>query len=103
MAILRVVEGGVQFAVRAQPKASRNRVAGLVGDRVKVAVTARVTWAGIILAVEQVVAEAFGVRESAVAVVGGLTSRDKVVRIRDLSAEEAERRWNRIAKGLKRS
>jgi len=96
MLALGAVEGGVQLAVRAQPKASRNAVVGLRGERLKIAVTAAPEGGKANRAVEEVLADALGVRPSAVAVVLGQASRDKVVCIRGLSVEEVRGRLERI-------
>jgi len=81
--------GGVLIPLRAQPKASRCAVVGLLGQRLKVAVTAAPAGGKANRAVEEVVADALRVRRSAVAVVAGHTSRDKVVRVSGLSPKEA--------------
>jgi len=98
MLALSAIDGGVQFPVRAQPKASRNAVVGLHAGRLKVAVTAAPTGGKANEAVEKVIAKALGVRPSAVAVVVGHASRDKVVRVGGLAADEARRRLESILK-----
>ena len=92
MLTVRAVDGGVEFRVRAQPKASRNEVVGLHGDALKVAVTAAPTGGKANRAIERALAKAFGVRPSAVDVVAGQTSRDKTARISGLGAAEARKR-----------
>ena len=91
MLALSAIDGGVQFPVRAQPKASRNAVVGLHGGRLKVAVTAAPTGGKANEAVEKVIAKALGIRPSAVSVVVGHASRDKVVRVSGLSIEAARK------------
>lgn len=93
---LKVVDGGVRFAVRAQPKASRDRVVGVHGEALKVAVTAAPTRGKANKAIEKVIAEAMGVRASAVTVVSGQTSRDKAVHIDGLGEQEARTRLARL-------
>ena len=95
MVTMRAAGGGVQLAVRAQPKASREAVVGPHGDALKVAVTAAPTGGKANKAIEKVLAKAFGVRPSAVAVVSGRSSRDKLVRIDGLSLDEARKRLAR--------
>jgi len=89
---LKSVEGGVQLSIRAQPKASRNGLVGLHGDRLKVAVTAAPARGKANRALAEVLAHALGVRASAVRVVAGEHSRDKTVRIEGLSVAETRRR-----------
>ena len=87
---------GVRIVVRAQPKASRSGVVGRLGRRLKVAVTAAPTGGKANAAVEEVLADALGVRRSAVAVVAGQASRDKVVHVTGLSVKEAAERLTKI-------
>ncbi|HUT33256.1 MAG TPA: DUF167 domain-containing protein [Planctomycetota bacterium] len=86
---LSATRDGVRIAVRAQPKASRCEVVGRLGMRLKVAVTAAPTGGKANRAVEEVLADALGVRRSAVAIVAGQGSRDKVVHVSGLSLDEA--------------
>jgi len=92
MPVVTACEGGVHLGVRAQPRASRNAIVGRLGDRLKVAVTAAPASGKANEALAAVLAEALGVRRSAVAVVAGHASRDKVVRVGGLEPEETRRR-----------
>ncbi|MBM4033277.1 MAG: DUF167 domain-containing protein [Planctomycetes bacterium] len=92
MVDLAAFEGGVRIAVRAQPKASRSAVVGHLARRLKVAVTAAPTEGKANRAVEEVLARALGVRRSAVAVVAGHASRDKLVHVSGLSLQQARER-----------
>ncbi len=89
MVHLSATDDGVQFPVRAQPKASRCAVTGCLGGRLKVAVTSAPTQGKANRAVEEVLADALRVRRSAVSVIAGHASRDKVVRVSGLSLKEA--------------
>ena len=64
-----------------QPRASRPGVGPMVGDRVRVAVTAPPVDGKANAAVIEALAEAFGVRRAAVQIVRGETGRRKTVRI----------------------
>ena len=75
------VAGGVRLRVRLQPRSSHNRIVGLRGDALKVQVTAPPVEGEAHAALERVVAGAIAVPRSAVRVVGGAKSRDKVVEI----------------------
>ena len=99
MVTLSASGSGVQFPVRAQPKASRNTVVGVQGDRLKVAVTAAPSGGKANRAIERVLAKALGVRSSAVEVVSGRTARDKLIRVAGLSVKEAERRLGDVLAG----
>jgi len=102
MLTMRAVDGGVELAVRAQPKASRNKVVGEHGDALKVAVTAAPTGGKANKAIEKVVAAALGVRTSVVDVVAGHASRDKSVRVLGLTVAEARKRLAAAGGGGKR-
>jgi len=91
--------GGKAFrlAVRAQPKARRNAIAGWLGQRLKLAVTAAPEHGKANQAIERLLAQALRLPRSAVAVVAGRASRDKVVEIAGLTPAEARRRLAELA------
>lgn len=67
--------------VKVVPKSSRDRVAGWVGDRLKVQVTAAPEKGKANAAVIDVLAEALGLPRRAVRITGGETSPQKTVEI----------------------
>jgi hypothetical protein len=69
--------------VRVQPRASRNELAGLHGDRVRVRLQAPPVDGRANAALVEFLAEAFGVPRARVTIEHGLAGRDKRVRIRD--------------------
>jgi hypothetical protein len=73
--------GGVRFAVRVQPRASRNRVAGLQGDAIKVQVTAPPVGGAANDALVEVLAEWLDVPRGSIAIVHGASARAKVVEV----------------------
>lgn len=80
----------VTLAVRVTPRADRNAVAGVRGDKtVLVRVTAAPTDGQANKAVLETLAQALGVRRGQLELVGGETSREKRVQIRGLSEEQA--------------
>lgn len=91
--------GEILVKVRAQPAASRDGVVGMHGDALKVAVSASPERGKANAALERVVAEALGLRESCVRVAYGERSRDKWVALTGLDAGEAKRRLARILSG----
>jgi uncharacterized protein (TIGR00251 family) len=93
---LRAVDDGIEFLVRAQPKASRTAIVGLHGERLKVTVTAAPADGKANRAIIERLADAFDVRRADVEIVAGHASRDKTVRIRGLASKEARRRLARI-------
>jgi uncharacterized protein (TIGR00251 family) len=76
------------IAVRAVPGASRDQIAGRIGDRLKVRVAAPPEDGRANRAVCAVVAAALGLRASAVTVESGMTSRDKTLRVRAFHAAD---------------
>lgn len=84
-------EGGVLLKVRAAPGASRERVVGVHGDALKVAVAAPPERGKANEAIARVLARAFGVRPAAVTIHSGETSREKWFFIAGLSPEGLRR------------
>lgn len=83
---------GVRVAIRVKPGASRTRVGGTYGDALVVAVSARAVDGAATTASLDAVADALGVRSRHVRLVTGVTSRDKVVEVDGLDADEVARR-----------
>jgi uncharacterized protein (TIGR00251 family) len=92
MVALRAGKGVVRIELRAQPRASRNGVVGVVGDRLKVAVTASPTDGRANAAIEKVLASALGLRPSAVRILTGQASRDKTVEVEGMPIELVRQR-----------
>ena len=92
MSALKIVETGeaVTFAVRVMPRSGRNEVAGVQGDALKVRLTAPPVEGAANAALIEFLAQRLGVRKSAVAIVGGLRSRAKVVRVEGITREQVE-------------
>ncbi len=76
---------GLVLAIKAQPKASRDAIVGVMdttdGQALKVAVTAAPEGGKANAAVAAVVAKALGVPKSAVSVMAGATARRKLLRV----------------------
>ena len=89
---------GCIIAVRAQPGARRNGVVGEHHGALKVAVTAPADRGRANDALEAVLATAFGLKVSQVALFAGLTSREKRFLLRGLSADEARQRLHALLK-----
>ena len=69
---------GIRLPVRLQPRASRNQVVGVMGDRLKVALTAPPVEGAANAACQAFLAELFKVSKGSVRLVGGEKSRDKL-------------------------
>jgi uncharacterized protein (TIGR00251 family) len=77
----REVDGALVVDVLVQPRASRAGVGPVVGDRLRVSVTAPPVDGKANAAVIEAVAEAFGVRRADVTIVRGETGRRKTLRV----------------------
>ena len=82
---------GAQFALRVQPRSSRNAIAGVVGDAVKLSITAPPVDGKANQAVIEFLAELFRVPKSSIAIVSGETGRNKVIAVRGVSAEQVRK------------
>ena len=90
----RDVAGGVELRVKVVPGASRDRVAGMLGDAVKVQVAAAPERGKANVAVEQLIADALGVPKKSVSVVAGHTQPRKTIRIEGVTVADVEARLN---------
>ncbi|MCL2453839.1 MAG: DUF167 domain-containing protein [Micrococcales bacterium] len=71
----------MKVPIRVRPGASRTRAAGVYGDRLVVAVSARAVDGAATEAALTALADALGVRRRHVRLLSGATSRDKLVEI----------------------
>ena len=83
---------GVTFAVKVHPRAKKNAITGEVGDALKVALTAPPVDGKANEACVEFFAKLLKVPRSSVTIASGQTSRNKVIRVVGLSAEEVRRR-----------
>ena len=89
---IRECRGGAQFAVKAVPGSSRDRIAGLHGAALKVAVAAPPERGRANARLCAVLAQALGVRARDVAIVAGAAAAQKQVFVAGLTAAEVRRR-----------
>lgn len=82
---------GVTFRVRVQPRASRTEIAGEYAGAIKLRLTAPPVEGKANEECRRFLAKLFGVPPSAVEIVAGEASRDKVIRIANVSAEQVRR------------
>jgi uncharacterized protein (TIGR00251 family) len=82
---------GAQFALRVQPRARRNGFAGILGDAIKLAITAPPVDGKANQAVVEYLAGLFRVAKSSVVIVAGETGRNKQIAIRGITAEQVRR------------
>ncbi len=74
-------EAGITFNIRVTPRARQNKVAGKVGDAVKVYVTAPPEDGRANEAVVETVADWLGVKRRQVEIIAGGSNRNKIVRV----------------------
>jgi len=80
---------GMTLAIKVQPRASSNGLAGVHGGELKVKVTAPPVDSAANEAVVRLFAELLGCPRGAIEILRGETSRHKVVLVRGVSAERA--------------
>jgi uncharacterized protein YggU (UPF0235/DUF167 family) len=90
-------DGGCQFAVKAVPGASADRIAGLLGTALKVRVAAPPERGRANDRIRALLALALGVPVAAVAVVAGASTAHKQVLVAGLTAAELRRRLQSAA------
>jgi uncharacterized protein (TIGR00251 family) len=83
---------GATFAVRVHPRAKKNAITGQVGDVFKVALTAPPVDGKANQGCIDFFAKLLNVPRSSVTIAAGQSSRNKVIRVAGLSAEEVRRR-----------
>jgi uncharacterized protein len=83
---------GVTFAIKVHPRAKKNAITGEVGDALKLALTAPPVDGKANDACIDFFARLLKVPRSSVTIAAGHASRNKVIRVAGLSAEEVSRR-----------
>jgi uncharacterized protein (TIGR00251 family) len=81
---------GVTLDILVTPRASRDRIGPVVGDRLKIAVTSPPVEGEANAAVIAALAKALGVRRSQVTLIAGSTGRRKRVRVEGLTRAAVE-------------
>jgi uncharacterized protein len=83
---------GVTFAIKLHPRAKKNAITGEVGDALKVALTVPPVDGKANDACIEFFAKLLKVPRASVTIASGQASRNKVIRVAGLSAEEVRRR-----------
>jgi uncharacterized protein (TIGR00251 family) len=89
---VRDTAAGVTFTVKVQPRARKNAITGVVGDALKLALTAPPVDGRANEACIEFFANLLDVPRSSVTIASGKTSRNKVIRVAGLTADEVRRR-----------
>jgi uncharacterized protein (TIGR00251 family) len=87
-------QGAITFAVRVQPRAKRDAIVGELGDALKVALTAPPVEGRANEACIRFLAEFLKVPRSSITIASGQSSRNKVIRVAGLTAEQFRARLN---------
>jgi uncharacterized protein len=90
--------GGATFSVKVHPRAKKNALSGELGDALKVSLTSPPVEGRANEACVEFFAKLLNVARSSVTIAAGETSRNKVIRVAGLSAEEVRKRL-KIAAG----
>ena len=83
--------GGAAFSVKLHPRARKNAITGELGDALKVSLTAPPINGKANEACIEFFAKLLEVPRSSVTIASGQTSRQKVIRVTGLSAEEVRK------------
>jgi uncharacterized protein (TIGR00251 family) len=92
MAAIRNSPTGATFAVKVHPRAKKDAITGKVGDALKLSLTAPPADGKANQACIEFFAELLKVPRSSITIAAGQASRNKVIRVAGLSAEEIRRR-----------
>lgn len=89
---MRVTEsnGCVRFSVRVQPRASKNEIAGIHGDALKVRLNAPPVDGAANEALVKFLAEIFAVARRDVRILAGESSRSKIIEIEGITARAVD-------------
>jgi uncharacterized protein (TIGR00251 family) len=92
MAAIKDSPNGATFAVKVHPRAKKNAITGEVGEALKLSLTAPPADGKANEACIEFFAKLLKVPRSSVTIAAGHTSRNKVIRVAGLSAEEVRKR-----------
>ena len=89
---IRDTVAGAVFVIKIHPRAKKDAITGVVGDALKLAVTAPPLDGRANEACIEFFANLFAVPRSSITIASGETSRRKLIRVAGLAAEELRRR-----------
>jgi uncharacterized protein (TIGR00251 family) len=93
---IKSVPGGVTLAMRVTPHARKNEIVGAQGEALKVKLAAPPVEGAANAALCEFMADRLGVRKSTVTIIAGRTSRQKVVRVEGVTADEVRARLESV-------
>ena len=89
---LRVHQDVIHLHIKAQPRASKNEIAGVQGDELKIKIAAPPVDSAANDMLVHFLAEVLGCARNCVQLVRGQTSRHKVMAIRNVAVEQVTKR-----------
>ena len=92
MILLKQANEAVSFAVKVHPRAKKNAITGEVGDALKLALTAPPVDGKANEACIDFFAKLLKVPRASVTIAAGFTSRNKVIRVSGMTAEQVRER-----------
>jgi len=90
---IREIDGGVVFTVKVVPGASRTEISGIMGDKLKIKVSAPAEKGKVNRCLVEFLAKTIGVKKSDVSIISGQTSRSKQIRVLGISDESLRDRF----------
>jgi len=99
MTFLRKEKDSLSLALHIQPKASKNRIVGLHGEKLKLSVTAPPADGKANKAVVKFLADFFAIPKKKIAIKSGLQSRKKRVLLFGISLAEAREKIDAVLEG----
>ena len=88
---------GVSFNIKVHPRAKKNAITGTIGDAYKLSLTAPALEGRANQACIEFFAELFKVPRSSVTIASGERSRNKVIRVDDVTEQQAKQSLNKGA------
>jgi uncharacterized protein len=89
---IRQLDGAVAFAVKVRPHAKKNAISGKLGNALKLSLTAPAIEGRANEACIEFFAKLLKVSRSSVTIASGQTSRNKVIRVAGVTAEQVRER-----------
>lgn len=87
---------GVTFSIRVHPRARKNAITGVIGDAIKLTLTAPPVEGKANEACVEFLAEFLNVPRASVTIVAGQSSRNKVIRVVGRSTAQVEERLRAV-------
>jgi len=88
---INIQDDGLTLEVRVQPKAASDRIAGLHGEALKVAVTAAADRGKANRALIALLAEKLGLKKQNISIISGRSSRSKILKISGCDQKELQK------------